>query len=64
MKRARQHGKPAPPAGEELKREIMDAELELTPPGLRGPRGLRGGAGEAVTTGLRAQERRTEESDW
>ncbi|MGW1887059.1 hypothetical protein [Streptomyces sp. NPDC001970] len=61
MKRARQHGKPAPPAGEELKREIMDAELELTPPG---PRGLRGGAGEAVTTGLRAQEsRRTEESD-
>ncbi|MFC5805134.1 hypothetical protein [Streptomyces formicae] len=30
MKRARQHGKPAPPAEEELRREIRDAEPDIT----------------------------------
>ncbi|MGW2564215.1 hypothetical protein ACWCXB_34420 [Streptomyces sp. NPDC001514] len=62
MKRARQHGKPAPPEGEELKREILDAELELTERLV--PLSGRGEGGEALTSGRRAEERTgAEESD-
>lgn len=51
MKEARQHGKPALSAAEELRLEVRDAELDVT-----GQRRPRGGAGDALTPSRHAQE--------